>query len=253
MSLISALNIGSSALAVSQAAIQTTGNNIANAGNADYVREKAQIVANEAQQIAPGTFLGTGVELTGIQRQVDNALAGRLNSSVSDNQAATTTEQWLGQVQSTFNALNGNDLSSQLSTFYNSWSSLANTPADSGLRQVVLQDGKAVAGTFHTLQKQLSDIQGSVGKSLSAQVNSADVLAGQIATLNGQIVNAAGWNRRVSQHTAGSARCCRQKSLAVDGRYHRAAAQWFAGRIRRLRTARGRNAEQRRRRSRRNW
>lgn len=192
MSLISALNIGSSALAVSQAAIQTTGNNIANAGNADYVREKANVAANKDQQIAPGQFLGTGVELIDIQRQVDNALSGRLNSSVSDNQAATTTEQWLGQVQSTFNALNGNDLSSQLGTFYNSWSSLANTPADSGLRQVVLQDGKAVAGTLQTLQGQLSDIQGSVGKSLGSQVNSADVLASQIADLNGQIVNAQG-------------------------------------------------------------
>ncbi len=56
MSLISALNIGSSALAVSQAQIQTTGNNIANAGNADYVRETAQTAANDDQQIAPGSF-----------------------------------------------------------------------------------------------------------------------------------------------------------------------------------------------------
>ncbi len=119
-------------------------------------------------------------------------MTGRLNSSVSDNQAATTTEQWLGQVQSTFNALNGADLSSQLNTFYNSWSSLANNPSDPGLRQVVLQDGKAVASTFQTLQGQLSGIQGSVSTSLGSQVISADGLAAQIASLNGQIVTAQG-------------------------------------------------------------
>ena len=38
MSLSGALNIGKSALAVQQAAIQVTGNNIANAGNADFTR-----------------------------------------------------------------------------------------------------------------------------------------------------------------------------------------------------------------------
>ena len=38
MSLIGALNAGQSGLAVSQAAIQVTGNNISNAGDADYAR-----------------------------------------------------------------------------------------------------------------------------------------------------------------------------------------------------------------------
>ena len=130
MSLISALNIGSSALAVSQAQIQTTGNNIANAGNGNYTRETSTVTENDSQQISSGVYLGTGVDLTGIQRQVDEALNARVNSSISDNQAATTTGQWLGQVQSAFNALSGSDLSSQLNTFYNDWSTLANNPAD---------------------------------------------------------------------------------------------------------------------------
>jgi len=192
MSLISALNIGGSALAASQLQLQTTGNNIANASNPNYTRETTNLSARPDQQIEPGVYVGTGVDVSSIQRQVDTALTGRVNSAISDNQAATTTAQWLGQVQSAFNALSGNDLSSQLSTFYNSWSSLANNPADSGLRQVVLQDGQAVASTFQTLSGQLSSIQGSAGQSLSAQITSADGLASQIATLNGQIVTAQG-------------------------------------------------------------
>ena len=55
-----------------------------------------------------------------------------------------------------------------------------------------MQDGKAVAGTFQTLQGQLSDIQGSVANSLGSQVISADALASQIASLNSQIVTAQG-------------------------------------------------------------
>jgi flagellar hook-associated protein 1 FlgK len=192
MSLVSALNIGSTALAVAQAQIQTTGNNIANAGNANYTRETTTLADNSEQQIEPGVFLGTGVDLTGVQRQVDSALTARVNSAVSDNQSANTTSQWIGQVQSTFNALSGSDLSSQMSTFYNDWSALANNPADSGQRQVVLQDGAAVASTFQNLQGQLGGIQDSVQNTLASQVTSADQLATQIASLNGQIVTAQG-------------------------------------------------------------
>lgn len=192
MSLISALNIGSSALAVAQAQIQTTGNNIANAGNANYARETTGVSDDPDQQVSPGIFVGTGATLTDIQRQVDSALDARLNNATSDSQAANTTEQWLSQVENTFNALSGSDLSSQLQTFYGAWSNLANTPQDSGLRQVVLQDGQSVAQSFQTLRSQLGDIQSNLQQSMSAETQAADTLASQIAALNGQIVTAQG-------------------------------------------------------------
>src|SRR5258707_432239 len=104
MSLIGALNSGQSGLSASQAAIQVTGNNISNAGDADYARETVHTSPSPDQQIQQGVFVGSGVDLTSIKRQVDEALLGRLRSSVSDNQAAGTTQQWLGQVQSVFDA-----------------------------------------------------------------------------------------------------------------------------------------------------
>ena len=78
MSLIGALNAGASGLAASQASIQTTGNNISNSGNADYVREVANQSPSDDQQISQGIFVGTGVTLTSVQRQVDEALDSRL-------------------------------------------------------------------------------------------------------------------------------------------------------------------------------
>src|SRR3954471_1643939 len=82
MSLIGALNIGKSAMSVTQAAIQTTGNNIANAGNADYTRQVSKVTPNKDQQLMPGIFVGTGVNLSAIQRQIDESLEGRIRSSV---------------------------------------------------------------------------------------------------------------------------------------------------------------------------
>ena len=137
-------------------------------------------------------FVGTGVSLTGIQRQIDEALQGRIQSSLSDNSAATTTQQILGQVQSAFNELTSDDLSTQLSTFFGSWSNLANTPQDSGLRQVVIQNGQNVADFFQSLRGQLSSIQGDVQQQITSQASAADALAQQVADLNGQITTAQG-------------------------------------------------------------
>ncbi|MGB7159839.1 MAG: flagellar hook-associated protein FlgK [Tepidisphaeraceae bacterium] len=192
MSLIGALNIGKSALATQQAAIQTTGNNIANAGNADYTRQTARISPTKDHQIRPGVFIGTGVNLTSIQRHIDEALEGRIRGSISDNESADTTQQWIGRVESVLNELSDDDLSSQLSTFFNSWSNLANKPQDVGLRQVVVQNGDTVASWMQTLRGQLGALRSDVDSRLTAQVNDANELSEQIADLNTEIVLSEG-------------------------------------------------------------
>ncbi len=188
MSLIGALNSGGSALAVEQAALQVTGNNIANAGNADYSREVASQSPAEGQQVQPGIFIGNGVDLTSVQRQVDDALLSRLRASISDNSSASVGQQWLGQVQSVFNALSGQDLSSHMSTFFNDWSTLAGKPTDIGQRQLVLQDGQDLAGYFQNMKSQFGELQGSISDQLKGQTGAANDLAQKVADLNRQIV-----------------------------------------------------------------
>ena len=192
MSLTGALNIARSGLAVSQALLQTTGNNIANASDPNYTREVASGTPAVGQQVAPGIFIGNGVDLSGVRRQIDSALESRLRGSVSDSQAANTDKQWLGQLESAFNALGTSSLSAQESTFFNSWSNLANKPADPGLRQVVLQNGDSLAQGFQQLRTQLVGLQSSAGGSVKTLAGQADQLAQQIADLNGQIVTSGG-------------------------------------------------------------
>src|SRR3954467_6821939 len=181
MSLIGALNIGKSALAVQQAALQVTGNNIANAGNADFTRQTPQLSANRDQQVRQGVFIGTGVNLTDIRRQIDESLEQRLRGSVSDNESADMLQQWLRRGEATFNELSDDDLSTQLSKFFNSWSNLANKPQDMGLRQVVIQNGQNVADWFQNLRGQLSSLAQDDGDRLKAISGDADALAQKVA------------------------------------------------------------------------
>src|SRR6476646_12247802 len=187
MSLLGTLQVGQSALAVQQAALQVTGNNIANAGNADYTRQVANLAPSPDQKLRPGMFIGTGVDLTGIKRQVDDALNARIRSSVADNQSADTTQQWLGRVEATFNELSDDDLSTQLSTFFNSWSDLANKPQDIGLRQIVIQNGDSLAGSIRDIRTQLDGVRSDMDKRLTTVAQDANSLVDQVAYLNEKI------------------------------------------------------------------
>jgi flagellar hook-associated protein 1 len=192
MSLIGALNVAKSSMAVQQAAIQVTGQNIANAGNADYARQTSNILSSPDQQIQPGVFIGTGVNLTEVQRQTDEALQSRLRGAISDDEGAKSMQEWLGRVESTFNELSDNDLSTQLSAFFNSWSNLANKPQDIGLRQVVIQNGDNVAKWLRNVRGQLANLQSNVADRMTGLSGDANSLAQQVADLNAQIVVAEG-------------------------------------------------------------
>jgi flagellar hook-associated protein 1 FlgK len=187
MSLISALNIGKSALVAHQAAIGVISNNISNVGNPDYTRQVANLSPNADRQDASGMLVGSGVVVDSIQRQIDDALEGRIRSANSDSQAASTRQDILGQVESIFNALGDNDLSSQMSTFFNGWSNLANDPQNAGLRQIVLQNGDSLASTLKSLRSQVGDVQTGINNRIKGLVNDADALAGKVADLNQQI------------------------------------------------------------------
>jgi flagellar hook-associated protein 1 FlgK len=192
MSLFGTLNIGQNALATQQLALQVTGNNISNAGDASYADETVVQAPGPDQQLTPGISVGTGVDLVSIQRQVDETLNARLNSAVSDQQGASTLANWAGQVQSAFNELNGQGLSSTLDSFFTSWSNLANTPSDAGLQQDVVDAGSTLAGQFNSLSGQLTGLETSSLTQVNDLVSNVNQLSTQVATLNKQIVTAQG-------------------------------------------------------------
>lgn len=192
MSLNGALNIGSSALTTSQAALQVTGNNIANVDNPNYSREVAVVSDTPATELSSGVYIGTGIDLSAIERQVDESLNAQLNSAMSDNAAANTTQNWTSQIQTVFNALGSNSLDSEVSTFTNDWSQLANDPTDVAQRQVVIQAGQTLAQQFNGLSSQLQAIGTNIGSQLTALTTNVNQIAQNIASLNEQIATSQG-------------------------------------------------------------
>src|SRR5258708_4468640 len=123
MSLTGTLNIGQSPLPVAQPQLQTTLNNIPNAGNCDYTHQPAPGPA-----APPRVFPGPRLALRRIHRHTDGPPQAPPRTPAGAPAAATADQQWLGRIESVFNALGDNTLATQLSAFFNSWSALANKP-----------------------------------------------------------------------------------------------------------------------------
>lgn len=192
MSLLGTLNVAKTALATNQVALQTVGNNIANAGNEDYNRQVVRVVTNKPHEIRGGLFVGTGIDIQSIERRIDESVEQRLRASISDSEGNKREAEWLTRVEAIYNELSDADLSTGMSAFFNSWSELANKPQDDGLRQVVLQEGSNLAQQFQTIRNQLNGLRTDLTERIRAEAGTADQLAQKIADLNRTISLAEG-------------------------------------------------------------
>lgn len=190
MSLISALHVGRTGLAVAQTALEVAGNNLTNAATEGYSRQSASISAGVGTETQPGVFLGTGVRLQNIVREVDNALLGRLRTAISDQNAAQADQDVLSQIESVEGELTDQSVSTRMAEFFDSWKQLAGNPTDAGLQSLVVSQGRSLGQFINALHNDLTDLRVQTEKSLGDAVTTADSLLTRIATLNQSIVTA---------------------------------------------------------------
>lgn len=184
MSLNGALQIGRSGLVASQAGIQVAGNNMANASTPGYTRQVVNLSPARSEQIGRGQFVGRGVDLMQITRQVDVALQNRLRDAISQQHGSMIDQRFLGSIEALQNELTENDLSTLLSEFFNSFSELANNPLDNAVRTVVIQQGEILAGRIQTLRGDYAQVRTEVDRDLSASVDQVNDLLSRIEDVN---------------------------------------------------------------------
>ncbi|MEL7484078.1 MAG: flagellar hook-associated protein FlgK [Planctomycetota bacterium] len=187
MGLGSAFNIGRSALQASQLGVQVASNNLANAATPGYARQTLGLEAIPGA--GSSASIGRGVQFTGVRRQIDEALNARLNGAISDAAAAQESSRILGSIETALNELTDLDLSSELGSFFTSFSELANGTQS---QSQVIEQGELLAGFMRRLRGDLVDQRNQLDDRLGALVEQADALATEIAGLNEEIVRSEG-------------------------------------------------------------
>jgi len=189
MGIFSAFNIGRLALSAQQTALQVTGQNIANANNDAYTRQR--VVFQTTPPMDTGyAQIGTGVRVADVQRVIDMALEGRLNSATSALGGTQAQQELLSRLESIFNELNDGALSDTMNKFFDSVEALATHPDDSSTRQELLANGDALSDAFNSLAAQMNDARANLNDTVKMTVNDINGILKNIADLNQQIVTA---------------------------------------------------------------
>jgi flagellar hook-associated protein 1 FlgK len=179
-------SIALSGLSVDEAALSVTSNNIANVNTPGYSREVVDVAQTTPINVGQITY-GTGVTLQSVKSVRDNILAARIadeNGQQSQSQSYLNT---MNQVQTMFNDDSGTGLQSVLSSFYNSFSSLATNPTSTSMRESVITAAQNLATAFNQDSTSLQSISSSLDQRVTSDVSQVNSLTAQIAQLNAQI------------------------------------------------------------------
>jgi flagellar hook-associated protein 1 len=197
----SGLNTALSGLEAAQAAIDTTGQNIANANTPGYSRQRVDETERNPLTIPSlstltggGAQIGLGVDITTISRVRDQFLdvqyRGQNTQTSGDNTASTLLEQ----VQAALNEPSSSGLSGALSQLWTAFNALGADPTNQGALQAVLGAGRTVATGLNTLGNELTTLESQVSGQYNTLTdpNSGPIAsdANQIAALNTQIAQA---------------------------------------------------------------
>lgn len=193
MSSFAGLRLAESALAAARAGMTVTGQNIANQTTTGYTRQRLEQTPSAAPGqtgLWPTTFsTGAGVSVTGVSRLGDNLLDARVRDALGASGFWAARATAAGQAEAAMAEPTADGLAANLNRFWAGWSDLANTP-DAAAAQVVLTNAQVligqVAAGYQTVAGQWSDLRGQVDR----QVADVNAVAGQVATLNGQIRDA---------------------------------------------------------------
>jgi flagellar hook-associated protein 1 FlgK len=202
MSTFGGLSIASSGLSAARAALEVTGQNVANANTEGYTRQRVD--QSPLAQTTLATYftqssLGDGVRVNGVSRVNDAVVDARVNSTASGAAYWSTTSTAVSSVESSLNEPTTSGLASQMSTFFADWQTMANTvgtTSASGAANALIQQGRLVASTISTGYSAASQGWSDTRTAAASTVTTINDTAANIADLNASIrsLTASGGN-----------------------------------------------------------
>lgn len=186
------LSIGSSALLAYRTALNTVSNNISNANNAAYTRQRTDLQALPTDGSGPAAT-GSGVFVQDIQRLSNGFLQNQLQLDDSNYARLNTTQLFTSQLDGALsNASSG--LSSALDGFFTAVNGVAADPTSSAARRTLISSLQTLTGRFNALQSQIQGLDQQVSAQTNSAVTEINGLATQLGQLNAAIAKSAGTN-----------------------------------------------------------
>lgn len=187
---MSLLNIGVSGLLANQAALRTVGHNISNADSPGYTRQSVEQAPNTPQFTGAG-YQGSGVEVEGVRRIVDEFAVSQLRLDSSVFQELKTFSNNIEQIDSLLADVT-TGLAPGIQNFFGSLHAAADDPTSVPVRQLVISEAEGLVQRFSTVQSRLEQHNNTLNQQLDTVASEVSNLARGIADLNNNIVAASG-------------------------------------------------------------
>ncbi|MEX0600251.1 MAG: flagellar hook-associated protein FlgK [Rhodothermales bacterium] len=193
MSITQLLHTAKSSLLAYRAAMNTVGQNVANAESEGYSRRMTTL---SAQNVAPqgritrgtiNTFSGTGVKVESYERMRDELLDRTAWHSNGFMGASEEEHRVVAALESIFAVQTEGSLTNQLDRFFNAWSDLADNPTDNGVRLALRSRGAALAGTLNRMSADVNHLEAESKRALAGHVDDANKMFAEIAELNAKV------------------------------------------------------------------
>jgi flagellar hook-associated protein 1 FlgK len=188
----SAFSIISGALDADQEALNVVANNVANANTPGYTEETPNWQENQPLNVG-GVSYGQGVTETGATSERDKVLEARLDqqqqlaSASGSRLTALNTLQALFTPDSGSSSATAGDIGSDITSFFDSFSSLEANPTDNALRQSVLSTAGMLAGDVSNAAASLNSQRSALDQEAAGVTSQVNSLTSAIAQLNQQI------------------------------------------------------------------
>jgi len=180
------LNVAGSSLKTQQKAIDVVSHNIANVNTPGYSRQTTTLVTLMPDKIGDLNF-GRGVDLQNISRSIDPLIANAQLVNGSQQGFWSEVSSGLTTVENVFGSLQSTGLASALDNFFLSWQQLANNPQDPSQKVNVRATTTTVISSLNGMQQQLASAQLTTDGKIDQNIQQANQLLDQIASLTAQI------------------------------------------------------------------
>jgi flagellar hook-associated protein 1 FlgK len=193
MALSIGLDSAIKALRAHQMVVDVASHNIANAQTPGFSRQRVLLRPDSVAALGRAGLdsrgrPGSGVAVTDIQRVRDTFLDFQARMSTSSQKQYEALSDGISQAELTFNEPSDNGISALLSKFFNAWHDVGNDPESPAARTALVHAATDLTANVQRAYSDIASLRGNLDQGVRAMVDQVNSRAGEIATLNQQIV-----------------------------------------------------------------
>ena len=182
MGLSSALATAMSGLRANQAALSITSANVANANTPGYVTQNV----NQIEVASGGP--GAGVQVTGVNRELDLFIQSQLRTETAGSGFANQSSNILGQLQSLYGTPGGTGtLETAYSNFTTALQALSTTSSGLSAQTTALSSAQGLAQQLNSTSQGIQALRTNVEQDIGTSVTQANTDLNRIASINTQL------------------------------------------------------------------